>query len=32
VRVQTSLYEIVETDRDAHSYNDDERPRVERAK
>lgn len=25
-KVQTRLYEIVEADRDAHSYNDDERP------
>ncbi|WP_027342649.1 PH domain-containing protein [Hamadaea tsunoensis] len=25
-RVQTSLYEIVEADRDSHSYDDDERP------
>jgi uncharacterized membrane protein YdbT with pleckstrin-like domain len=25
-RVQTSLYEIVEADRDAHSYDDNERP------
>jgi uncharacterized membrane protein YdbT with pleckstrin-like domain len=25
-RVQTSLYEIVEGDRDSHSYDDDERP------
>jgi len=26
--VQTKLYELVEADRDAHSYNDDERRRV----
>jgi uncharacterized membrane protein YdbT with pleckstrin-like domain len=25
-KVQTTLYELVEADRDAHSYNDDERP------
>jgi len=25
-RVQTSLYEIVESDRDSHSFDDDERP------
>ena len=25
-RVQTTLYEIVEADRDAHSYDDNERP------
>jgi uncharacterized membrane protein YdbT with pleckstrin-like domain len=31
-RVQTTLYEIVEADRDSHSYDDNERPPVEKAK
>jgi len=31
-RVQTTLYEIVEADRDSHSYDDNERPPVEKTK
>src|SRR5262245_16708249 len=31
-RVQTTLYEIVEADRDSHSYDDNERPPAEKAK